>query len=366
MTDHSHLFFIPTQNTLTDTSITLTTIMSSAPPPNDLTLYAYNASPYSRRLIWYLTLRRIPHGLCPQPPTLPRADLRRLGLHYRRIPLLAHGAHLHLDSRHVLAHLERAFPSTPTSPSLAPQDPTGRVICRLLDRYTTDAGIFSGAAGLIPPTAPAVKDAKFVEDRRELSGRDFSPAALARGRPEALVAVRDLFDVLEGMLADGRRWLLGTPGPSLADIEGVWIVEWLRSMDGALDPSVVGASTHPSVWGWCDRFIAAVGDAKKEGPWGVKIDGETAATNVLKCAERTAPLDVGVDEADPTGLRKGEEVTVWPTDSGFRGPNRDTGTLVGLSREEVVIRIMVEGRGLYVHAPRWGFKVVRASGEARL
>ena len=42
-----------------------------------------------------------------------------------------------------------------------------------------------------------------------------------------------------------------------------------------------------------------------------------------------AEENIDVDESDPSGLKAGEWVEVWPTDSGIR--HRDQGSLVGLS-----------------------------------
>ena len=63
-----------------------------------------------------------------------------------------------------------------------------------------------------------------------------------------------------------------------------------------------------------------------------------------------------VDSKDPSGLRKGMEVEVWPVDSGFS--HRDRGRLVGLDGEEIVVE-RVNGRGVAVrvHTPRHGFRV---------
>ena len=42
-----------------------------------------------------------------------------------------------------------------------------------------------------------------------------------------------------------------------------------------------------------------------------------------------------VDSNDPTGLKKGQVVEVWPTDTGFN--HKDKGSLVALSGSEIVI-----------------------------
>ena len=66
-----------------------------------------------------------------------------------------------------------------------------------------------------------MKDQKFLKDREAFSGRSWQNEKLVQGRPEALVYIRDGFSLLEeGLLADGRDWVLKTDKPTLADIEG--------------------------------------------------------------------------------------------------------------------------------------------------
>lgn len=69
-----------------------------------------------------------------------------------------------------------------------------------------------------------------------------------------------------------------------------------------------------------------------------------------------AEPEATVDEHDPTGLRKGQEVEVWPTDTGFS--RKDRGGLVGLNGQEIVIQGRTkEGEGVRIHFPRHGFRV---------
>ena len=71
-----------------------------------------------------------------------------------------------------------------------------------------------------------------------------------------------------------------------------------------------------------------------------------------------------VDGNDPTGLKKGQEVEVWPVDSGFN--HRDRGLLVALSTKEIVIESKTKaGETVRVHAPRHGFRL-RALGSSSL
>lgn len=130
---------------------------------------------------------------------------------------MAIGKDVYCDSGLILHKLEKLFPNS----TLGAPEPDQKAVECLLQKWTFDGGIFTWAAGLIPPEAPLLKDPKFAEDREDFSGRSWKASDLARRRPEALVYIRDAFQVMETtLLADGRDWILKTPKPSLADIEG--------------------------------------------------------------------------------------------------------------------------------------------------
>ena len=67
------------------------------------------------------------------------------------------------------------------------------------------------------------------------------------------------------------------------------------------------------------------------------------------------------DDNDPTGLREGQVVQVWPIDSGFN--HREQGKLIKLSKDEVVLAVQSKegNKEVRVHAPRWGFRIAPAS-----
>jgi hypothetical protein len=71
-----------------------------------------------------------------------------------------------------------------------------------------------------------------------------------------------------------------------------------------------------------------------------------------------------VDGNDPSGLRKGDEIEVWPIDSGFS--RKDRGRLVRLDSSEIVVESKTSnGKDVRIHAPRHGFRV-RKVGKAKL
>ena len=103
-----------------------------------------------------------------------------------------------------------------------------------------------------------------------------------------------------------------------------------------------------------------------------RVKGEVAAKQILSAAAEGGDVGGknGVEEGDPLGLKVGQEVSVWPTDSGFS--HRDRGRLVGLTWNEIVVEKDVEGeagRGsVRLHFPRTGFRVVAvdAGGKTKL
>ncbi|KAF2454077.1 glutathione S-transferase [Lineolata rhizophorae] len=336
--------------------------MAPPAPPNDIILYHYPFSPYARRVIWYLQLRGIGYGQCIQPPTLPRPDLAALGVRYRRIPLLAIGRDVYCDTRLILRKLEQRFPDG----ALGARNGDQKAIERLLEKFTVDAGVFNSASALIPPELLVMKDSRFQKDREELSGRSWNAEDVKKGRPEALVNVREGFELLETtLLADGRDWVLKTDKPTLADIEAIWPFHWLVEMKGALPPNVISESRFPKVYAWIARFRAALQAAKAAAPKPVTLKGPEAAQHITEARFAEEPNGASVDAEDPLGLEKGDVVEVWPIDSGSR--HHDRGRLVTLNANEVTVSSRCEADGrkeVHIHTPRWGFRVAKGSGDA--
>jgi glutathione S-transferase len=158
-----------------------------------------------------------------QPPVKPRPDVESLPLNYRRIPILAHHRTLYLDSRLILSKLESQFPASATPQSfLHPVPPTreAAALVALLASWTQDGGVFARGAQLIPLSSPVLRDQRFVKDREGYSGRSWNRERMAQLRGENMVAVRKAFAVVEELLGDGREWVLGTKGMTIADLEG--------------------------------------------------------------------------------------------------------------------------------------------------
>ncbi|KAK7951268.1 uncharacterized protein PG986_006996 [Apiospora aurea] len=315
-----------------------------------IVLYHYVHSPYARRVVWYLNLRKIPYTECLQPPIMPRPDVAQLGVAYRRIPLLAIGRDVYLDTRLILQKLEALLPASEAHPSLAAasDNAEGRALhSGLLSAWTNDAGgLFWNGVLLMPADLPGTNDPKFLADRAEMMGlpRDapspISKEARAARRPEALCEVAEAMHLLESTLlagsGSGRTWLLGTERPTLVDIEAVFVFVWLAAM-GALPKDTMGPAVFPRLYGWMGRFIKTAEAAEKENG---AAKGSVDGSNPIVVAE---------------GLKKGDLVKVWPTDSG--SGHKESGKLVSMSLREIVVEVQGKEGSVRVHAPRHGFKV---------
>jgi len=347
-----------------------------------IVLYTYEGSPYGRRLVWYLNLRKIPFKTCVQPPILPRPDVQLLGVSYRRIPLMSIGRDIYLDTRLIIAKLEVLYPASSSHPGISSSpstSPDQAALQRLISRWTTEfpGGLFSHAARLMPPDSAFLKNKHFVRDRNQLvagnpDAKAFTSAGLRAARPAALVEVTRFVEFLEGvLLADGRDWVLGTAegrqGPSLGDVEAVFILHWLNGMPGALPADVIGTSKYPKTFAWIARFDSHI---KKIATKPDVVTGEEAAKLVLGAAYAEPLADGGetVRREDPViaalGVQRGDVVTVWPVD---QAPvNKDTGVLVKMDGTEVVVELATkEGKTVRVHAPKHGFNVVKGGAEPK-
>jgi hypothetical protein len=134
-------------------------------------------------------------------------------------------------------------------------------------------------------------------------------------------------------------------------------------MKGALPPDFISGKQFPKVFAWIERFDKATKAAAQKAGKPKTLKGPDALKTISEgqFAESEGPVDVN----DPSGLKKGEEVEVWPIDSGFT--RKDRGPLVTLNGTEIVIDSKTEdGQHVRIHAPRHGFRLTSAGKGSRL
>jgi glutathione S-transferase len=329
-----------------------------------LILFTYDMSVYGRKIEWYLSLRGLKYSKNITRNRLPREQLAELGIHYRRIPILAIGKDIYCDTRLIIDKLEQLFPENRLSSS----EPFNRGIEYLVESWANDAGPFGRTAQLIPPTSAAMKDEKWVQDRSEMSGNAFTPDMLAYIRPEALAHARWFLERVENsMLSDGRDYMLGTSKPSLADVHVVWVYDWLFGMATGMpefvEKDIISSELYPRTTAWVSRFRQYVEGLQERNGQPEILNNEDAIARILSSDYYEA--EDAMDPKEPLKLSKGQLVEVWPSDSGSK--HHDQGKLVSIGVKEVVIESVVpDGKGnLRLHFPRINFRIAPAQ-NARL
>jgi glutathione S-transferase len=288
---------------------------------------------------------------------MPRPDLASLGVAYRRIPVLAIGRDVYLDSRQQFSRLEEL--NVP-APKLRGTTGEQQALEKLFSIYITDAGVFRWLAQLlISSDLPLAKDPVFQQDRLDYAGVRFDEGDVQADRAESYREFAELFRLLETtLLADGRQWIAKTAAPSLVDIEAVWPLFFAMGMEGLLPADKFSASIYPKTYAWIERFKATAETAEKELGDPKTIPGDEAVKAITGAEYHDA--EAKVDETDfdvvTLGLKKGDVVSVGPTD--FGSSTRDKGKLLSIDSAEVVIEGKSEsGEAIRIHAPRHGFRI---------
>ena len=318
-------------------------------------VFFWPGSPWASKVLSYLALRGIPYTACHQPITMPRPDLADLGVSYRRIPVTSIGEDVYCDTLLVLGALERTFDKS-TYRSLSCTTPEQKALVYLLEKWT-DLAVFPQAADCIPLDHPLVVDAGFIKDRTELWGEDWSQEARSKKRAPAVEQMRGFFSFLENtILSDGRDWVLGTDKPMLADIHSAWIFDWMLSLEGSFPKEVISQKIYPKTFAWCQRYHSAIDEANNATSKPEEVDGAEALKRLEKASTKSS---IQIDPNEPLGLKHGQDVKVYPIDTGTTGVQE--GKLLGLDETEAVVGTKTKtGSDLRVHLPRWNFSVVSA------
>lgn len=306
-----------------------------------LILHHYERSPFSEKLRAILGFKGLRWTSVIIPMIMPKPDVIALTGGYRKTPLLQIGADIYCDSALIADVLERLAPT----PTLYPAESEGlaRIQAQWADStlfWTVIAYCFqpAGAQSIVGNMPPAQLQA-FQADRAAFR------ANVPRMRPpEATGALRLYLQQLEAQLADGRPWLLGK-APSIADFSvyhGLWFIELAQAVAGILAP-------HTHLVAWMKR-IQAMGHGTSD---------TMESGDAVKLAAASTPVSTEREDfLDLHGFKRGERVTIAPTDYGV---DPVEGELV-LSRtnELAVRRVDTRAGEVVVHFPRIGFEVRKA------
>ncbi|CAK5275579.1 unnamed protein product [Mycena citricolor] len=323
---------------------------------------SYDASPFSVKVDHILLLKGIHHATVNVASILPRPEITDLlGLNYRRIPILAIGNDIYIDTSLISVALERRFPVAQGFGTLFPKGKQGQPphtgLIKAFAKHWADTVLFSLAPALLNWSKfPAA----FVKDRSALSGAPINVQAITASREKAISLLSTQLSLVEEQLSDGREWLFDSEGPSLADVSVNFVYAWVQTFRGV--ESLFDPSTFPKSLAWLSRMAAYLGHLKKVQPQSAVISGADAAAKIASESFEAYSV-VGFDqrEAKRLGLTVGDRVSVAPDDSGRNFPTE--GTLVALNREELILEVQGQVGTFRCHFPRVMFtaKVVSKS-----
>lgn len=311
---------------------------------------------------WYFALSGLKYKHCITLNRLPRPVLEKLGIKYRRIPILAIGRDIYCDTRLIINKLEELFPENRVSS----RSPFDKGLEHVFETWLIDGGPFWRTAGLIPPDSDILKDEEWCKDRLEMTGNKFNAESIKKGRPENVAHARMYFNTMENeLLADGRKFLLNGADPTLLDIHGIWTFHWATTkgllLREALDKEgTVDEKQFPRTFAYVDRFADAMAKKQLKNGKPEKLSDEETIKTILD-SDFFEP-EGKVDERDPLKLKKGQVVEIWPVESGFN--HHDKGELVSIGVNEVAIASKTEvGDGLLrIHYPRANIRISPVSG----
>ncbi|KAJ6614280.1 hypothetical protein B0H10DRAFT_2045500 [Mycena sp. CBHHK59/15] len=319
---------------------------------SNVVLYRYDASPFSKKIDHVLLLKNIPHQKVNVASMLPRPEITDLlGVTYRRIPILAIGSDVYVDSSLIASALERRFPASKGYGTIFPNRKHGgdadTGLIKAFSKHWADTVLFPLAPVLLPweKFPPA-----FIQDRSTLGG-PINPEAMTASRGRSLSLLSTHLSSVEEQLSDGREWLFDTELPSLADVSVHFIYSWVNSKPFSGVESLFDPNTFPKALEWLSRLTAYLERLRQNQPAVLKIAGDKAAALITSGAFE--PYDVvGFDsrEAERLGLKVGDQVSISPDDTGRKFTT--VGKLVALNREEFVIEIKGAVGLVRCHFPR--------------
>ncbi|KAH0827251.1 hypothetical protein AYO21_09098 [Fonsecaea monophora] len=366
-------------------------------PQAPVVLFGYDSSPFTTKVKLALKLKQIPYTFVVVPSMMPRPILKdNFNVTYRKIPVLAIGREIYIDTSLILEVLESQFPPANGYGTLYPSSAASfRPLLRGFASYWTDRPFFRVTTGLIPAS---VWRTHFGTDRSNLIGHKLDAEKLARKVPENLSGLDLQLSLLEPLLSGDqtKSWLFGTDLPSVADLALWYQLDWGEKIsrgegidnltgggtsdgDGEGMGAVFNKDRYPGLFSWFERFKTYVkglpsveSKLEKENTQGVE-----QMLQQLKQTPLLDPVPLLATPAPPhrdldgrNGLAVGAEVTIAPDDTGRDSPT--IGTIVALTPEEVVItpQKTSEGTGpavgeVRIHFPRVGF-VIRPHGQSKL
>ena len=302
--------------------------------------FDYQYAPNAQRARNLLNITGIPYTICEQPFGQPRPILQNLGITYRRVPVNAIGKDVYVDNRTFLQAILSIF---------ADEQGVKDLVRTKHDEAYEAFGyrMFWNLLEILPDT---VFVQEMIDDRKDLYATLQRPD-YRETRPASLAAYRQYLDIIEHeFLADGTDFFMGSK-IGIADLQVAWIPKFAQETIKYTEATGEGAGLTEKQYPKTFKWLAQIPSHVPENQPGT-ISGDDATEKILKLDY--AAKEIGVDEDDPTGLKKGDKVLVATTDDVNPQNAQQEGTLVGMDRKQMVVQLE---NGLRLHFPRIGYSI---------
>ncbi|KAJ3112193.1 hypothetical protein HDU96_004861 [Phlyctochytrium bullatum] len=331
-------------------------------PGDEIILHYYYDSPYARKIVWALELKKIPYRVVLVSNVLPRPTTSAISGGYRRIPILQIGADVYCDTALILDELERRFPE----PSLVPKVGGGAFLSQAMAVWCGKF-MFTPATSLLPFE---FLGKEFLEDRSKMQGNPIPVEVLKGLRPFLREQVRAGLTSLEQALAESKTgWLADQPHPTHLDIHAAMVPWFLYKIVITEQRAWITPAAYPKTIAWIERLAEVTGGRKGSALATPMTEPEALA--VARAAKGASVVDAAPAVPAMTAKKGtflefaiGDAVTVAPDDYG-KDPVR--GTLAGrVPGKSVAVRVEgPDGLVTVVHFPVAGY-VVKPAKKAKL
>lgn len=301
----------------------------------DLILHHYDTSNYSEKVRLALGYKSLAWNSVTIPSVAPKPDLQALTGGYRRAPVLQIGADVYCDTRMIFTALERFKPE----PELFPE---GLQALAHAVAHWAETQLFRPIALYVSGSNPADFPMSLQADRAKMRGvAPPSAEDLSRAAARSAPLVRAQLHLVEGMLADGRAWALGsrTSSADFAIYHALWfIAERTGKLKFELDP-------FDRIRAWMGR-MAEFGHGERR---------PMAPASALEIAGSSTPRPLGRSEPFAEDPPLGALVRIQAEDYGKESVE---GELALIDRQEIGIKRTDKNLGeVVVHFPRLGYRM---------
>jgi glutathione S-transferase len=301
----------------------------------EIILHHFDSSPFAEKVRLALGLKGLDWCSVEIPMVMPKPALTALTGGYRKTPVMQIGADIYCDTQRIAVELERRFPE----PTLFPQH--SEALSLALSQWSDNA-FFQPGAGLSMGTNSAIPE-DVLRDRREFFNF-LNFATLESQLPHLYSQFRANLQLVEAMLSDGRRFVLGdTPG--WMDILAYFPI-WMARGNIANTAELLQGLSAVQAW---EQRVKGFGHGRFR-----VIQAEEA----LSIARDSQTVSVAQVDGDAwPALAENISVVVSPQDYGAV-PVR--GKLLRLTQSEIAIKREETQIGeVVVHFPRIGYRLER-------